>query len=410
MKLYNDRCLLTKIFCGLFLLWLAIFFNWYSQPVQIQRLKKLPLSVSTFKKLIEDDYVYVDKTESIYSLIQSGRHYFLVRPRRFGRTLFLSTLQEIFSGNKQLFQDCWICRCGQYSWPVHPVVTLNFLLIDDSTPRNFEANLLYEIYFLAEQRNIILSKNLSLENAVAEFIKKLSEQGEVVLLIDEYDKPMRKYQCDKQAMQRIEQTLKVFYKTLGLLDDYFRAIIITGVVPYSASMLFSAIPHLKNISASCETNKLCGFTRDELLTTLFPYVEQCALQTNKLATDILHELQVWYGGYRFIKTGCSLYSPIPVFYYLYEMQHGPYWLETSTPSFLVQLIKNFPNLFYHQESWEFRQLYGENCEIGGLSASMALLYAGYLTLHPQQNDEQGVALTFPNRGAQEGFDFLLANT
>jgi hypothetical protein len=154
----------------------------YGKPSQVQQLKKLPIDTSSFKTLIEYDYLYVDKTKSIHSLIQAGQNYFLVRPRRFGRTLFLSTLKEIFSGHKELFKDCWIGgNSSKYDWPVHPVISLNFLMINDQSPDELEASLIRNIQDFAEEYDIYLDKNLSLEQATTELIKKLSSQDKVVL-------------------------------------------------------------------------------------------------------------------------------------------------------------------------------------------------------------------------------------
>ncbi len=334
----------------LFFLGIGIFTLLETQIFCIQKLKKLPLDTSSFKTIVEDGYLYVDKTELIHSLIQSNPFCFLIRPRRFGRTLLLSVFQEIFSGNKKLFQNLWIGASDRYDWSVHPIIKLDFLMIDDHDPDRFEECLLYKIRSLGEESGMFFPENISIENATTELILKLSQRGKLVLLVDEYDKPLRRHQCDQQAYGKIELVLKKLYGTIGKFEDHFRAIVITGIVSYSAAMLFSVIPQLENISFSSQSVDLCGFTDEEMNTILFPYIERWAQQIQKTPADIIQKLREWYGGYRFALYAQSVYCPIPVLYSLNLMGRDSQWLETSIPNFLFQWMKTFPALFSSQKN------------------------------------------------------------
>ncbi len=394
-----------------FLFSLALFSPLFcsDQTAQATPLKKISLDISSFRMLVEDNYLYVDKTERIHALIQAGRNYLLVRPRRFGKTLFLSTLQEIFSGNRKLFNDCWIGQNNRYDWPSYTVIKIDFMTIDDYAPDKFTANLLYKIQSLAEEHGIILPDGISIEAATTQLFQQLSKHGKIVLLVDEYDKPLRRHQDDRRAFEKIRSVLKQFYAAIGRLDDYFRAIIITGVVPYAAAELFSAIPDLKNISFAPETTELFGFTDNEMATILLPYIERYAQHAGKKPFELLQKLDSRYGGYRFAPQTQPVHCPIPVLYCLSRMEMGPYLLQTSIPTFLVELMRRYPEFFQSPKTWGVPHAYGQACELGQLTPAAALWYAGLLTIGLEQPLGDTYVLTHPNKSTSDMFTLLLSN-
>jgi hypothetical protein len=179
-------------------------------------------------------------------------------------------------------------------------------------------------------------------------------------------------------------------------------------VPYAATLLFSSIPQLQNISFSSHTDAIFGFANEEIGNVLFPYVERFAQQANKSSTAIIHALNDWYGGYRFALQGKTVCCPVPLLYSLHRGEKDPYWFETITPTFLVQFMKTFPDAFHNQTIWEVPLSCSQNCDGGGLTPASALWYAGYLTISPEQGAKGSYTLIAPNQSTVKAFNELLS--
>ena len=225
--------------------------------------KKLPIDVSDFATIISENYLYVDKTYYIHQLITKGRLYFLSRPRRFGKSLMISTLKEIFSGNQSLFQNLWIGK-SNYTWPNHPVISLNFSKLDFDTPTDLRAQLKWTIGDIAFQNNINVSSAPSAGAKLELLVRKLAQHNKVVILIDEYDAPLLKYINELKIVSRIREIISSFFTVIKSLDEYCSAIFITGVSQFSKASIFSGMNNLNDISLKPEAEVLLGYTQKEI--------------------------------------------------------------------------------------------------------------------------------------------------
>jgi len=226
-------------------------------------IKKLPIDVSNFKTMIEDEYVYVDKTRHIYELITQGRFYFLSRPRRFGKLLLVSTLKEIFLGNKKLFDSLWI-GSSNYKWQKYPVIHLDFSSISHNDGENLRSNLILRLKSIADDYGVILQDAQDPESLFYDLVKKLSLTGKVVVLIDEYDYPILKHITDAPAALEMQEVLRGFYTTIKGLDEYLKFVLLTGVTKFSRTSIFSGLNNLNDISLDLEGATLLGYTEHEI--------------------------------------------------------------------------------------------------------------------------------------------------
>ncbi len=233
-------------------------------------MKKLPIDVSTLEKLLSENYLYVDKTEMLYDLITRGRYYFLSRPRRFGKSLLISTLKEIFSGNKELLKDLWISR-SDYNWEKYPVIFLDFSNLDIDSEYELKTSLSIELSEVAEEYGIILDKYPTPGSKLKKLIRTLSKEKSVVVLIDEYDFPLINNIDNKKVCTANRKILKNFFSVLKSLDSSLKAIFITGVTKFSKTSLFSGLNNLNDITMDPRASKLLGYTHHEIDYYFSPY-------------------------------------------------------------------------------------------------------------------------------------------
>ena len=237
----------------------------------LSRMKRLPIGLQDFRKIREDDYLYVDKTEQIFRLTQYGNYCFYSRPRRFGKSMTISTLHELYRGHRQLFEGLWIEN--HWDWTrKHPVVWLRFAVMGEQTI-GLAAGIVKQL------REIGTDYNLTLENddpvgTFSELIRRLHDQaGRMVLLIDEYDKPLVDYLNDPERLEDNRRLLRAFYSVVKDSDRYLEFFFLTGVSAFSKVSLFSALNNLENISLEAVGETLTGITETEIDTYLTPYLE-----------------------------------------------------------------------------------------------------------------------------------------
>ena len=205
-----------------------------------KQIKRLPLGVVDFKKIIKSNYIYVDKTPIIYQLLTGSEYYFLSRPRRFGKSLLISTLSELFSGNRKLFKNLWI-NTASYDWKKHPVIKIDFSEIDYSRGDRLEKSLLKCLYLIGKQYKIKLSKTESPKDLFSELIDTLSHKNKVVILIDEYEKPIIDNIYDIQKAEEQRTILQNFYSTIKAKDAQIRFVLLSGVSKFSKTSIFSGL-------------------------------------------------------------------------------------------------------------------------------------------------------------------------
>jgi len=301
-----------------------------------QEMRKLPVSHQTFSEIIEENYLYVDKTRDIYNLINSaGKYFFISKPRRFGKSLTVSTLKEIFSGNKELFKGLYIY--DKIEWNKFPVILVDFSHIshrDSNVLRDALSDFLDEI---AGENNIKLKKRF-LSDKFRELIKKLSEFNKVVVLIDEYDKPIIDHITDIKKASENREVLREFYSVLKGSDEYIKFVFITGVSKFARISIFSGLNNLKDITLYDEFSTIMGISQEEL-TGYFPlWIKELGKKEELSEEETLKKIKYWYDGYSWdgIK---KLYNPYSILNLFDSKKFRNYWFSTGTTTFLIELIK-----------------------------------------------------------------------
>jgi hypothetical protein len=364
-------------------------------------IKKLPIDVSNFKTMIEDDYVYVDKTRHIHQLITQGRFYFLSRPRRFGKSLLVSTLKEIFLANKKLFETSWI-GSSNYVWHKHPVIHLDFSSISHNDAENLRTNLIIRLKSIAVDYGVIVDGAHDPESIFYDLVKKLSLTGKVVVLIDEYDYPILKHITNTPLALEMQEVLRGFYTSIKGLDEYLKFVLLTGVTKFSRTSIFSGLNNLNDISLDLEGATLLGYTEHEIERYFTEHINYFAEKQKTSVNVIMKNMKIWYNGYRFSGNSVveKIYNPFSVLYYLHKQQRKNYWFASGTPTFLVSLLKKN---YYHKAIESFdRVTMTEDSLIsfdisGDIPLNTLLFQTGYLTIKSYDARHAMYTLACPNQ-------------
>jgi hypothetical protein len=339
-------------------------------------MQNLPIGIQSFRQLRENNFIYVDKTEHIFELVNSSPVYFLSRPRRFGKSLLISTLKELFLGNKALFKDLWIEN--KIEWIEYPVIHFDFAkgdFKDVGLRKSIEKRILEQ----AELYDIVI-KNESISNQLEELIKKINKKynQQVVLLIDEYDKPIIDFLGKDEINSAIQnrEIMKEFYSPIKSLDNELRFFFMTGVTRFSKVSIFSDLNHLKDLTLHRLGETLLGYTQTELYHYFDLYIKQIASLHKISAQELKEEIKEWYNGYNF--GGERLYNPFSILNFMDDKKFTNYWFETGTPTFLIKLVVE--GGYYDMKSVRTNLAALGNFDITNLSPVPILFQTGYLTL------------------------------
>ncbi len=362
-------------------------------------MRKYPIGLQDFRKIREGGYLYVDKTRLIHTLIESGSYYFLSRPRRFGKSLLLSTIKEIFSGDKELFKGLWIA--DNWNWEQkHPVIHLGLSRIDYQQFGLYEA-LSREMDKLAKEKGLQLESE-GLKGKFEELIVKASRSGKVVILIDEYDKPIIDYLDDIPKVEENRAVFKSFYSVLKDSDEYIRLLLITGVSRFTKVSIFSDLNNLRDITLSPQYATLAGITQAELEVNFIPEIQEL----QQMNPTILEDIKTWYNGYSWNAVD-TVYNPFSLLNFMTDRQFRNYWFVTGTPIFLIEQIKK-------KGEFKFEGIrLGENAlgnlNIENISPAPLLFQTGYLTIKEYDPGTRTYQLDYPNSEVKESFlDALLS--
>ncbi|SDG18375.1 ATP-binding protein [Chitinophaga filiformis] len=362
-------------------------------------MRKYPIGLQDFVKIRKEGFLYIDKTQSIHKLIDSGNYYFLSRPRRFGKSLLLSTIKEIFSGNKDLFEGLWIH--DKWNWEQkHPVIHLRFSQIDYKELGLTEA-ISRELDFLAKEFNLTLTQD-SLALKFRELIREVAKIGRVVILIDEYDKPITDYLENLKKVEENRSVFKSFYSVLKDADEYIRLLLLSGVSRFSKVSIFSDLNNLYDITLNPHYATLVGITQQELESGFKE--EIIALQESQ--ADILQKLKEWYNGYSW-DGNSRVYNPFSILNFMGSGRIQNFWFQTGTPTWLVNLMK-------HNREFELENIrIGENAlssfNVEHLTSVPVLFQTGYLTIRNYDEEARLYELGYPNREVEESLtDALLS--
>ncbi len=360
--------------------------------------------------MITGNYLYIDKTRSIYQLFSKGaRYFFLSRPRRFGKSLLISVLKELFTGNRELFKDLWI-DSSDYVWTEHPVIHLDFSTIAHATPEQLSINLSWKLHTIAAAYGINVEAAPSAEAKFEMLITELAKKhgpNSVVILIDEYDKPLIDHLNDLEVAHKQREVLRNFYDVLKGMDAHLKAIFITGVSKFSKTSIFSGINNLNDISLDAEATDLLGYTQQEITSYFSHYIQEIA-QENKLNdSDIIEAMRTWYNGYRFSDAEIKVYNPFSILYYLKKKKFINFWFESGTPFFLVKLLKKE---FLFLDSLSQDELSRESLgtfDIENIPLVTLLFQTGYLTIIDYNKVTDKFTLGYPNIEVEESFNKYL---
>ncbi len=357
--------------------------------------------------MIRDDYLYVDKTRTIYELIEAKRFYFLSRPRRFGKSLLVSTLKSLFLGQRELFKGLWIEASSNYSWQEHPVISLDFSDLDSESPTALKQTLSYTLQTTAELQGIDVSTAPSPGLKLKKLVTELAKSNRVVILIDEYDYPILSALATPTIAEENRNVLKNFFSVLKGLDGYLRAIFVTGVTKFSKSSLFSGLNNLNDLTMDKAAATLLGYTEEEIVDFFSPYIEIIAQERNQTFENILQEMKYWYNGYRFSAKEIKVYNPYSVLNYLFEKEQHNYWLETGTPTFLIPLLRKQYRSLDNLKTVELSSEALGTVEVADIPAITLLYQTGYLTISGYDELAKLYTLDFPNAEVKDTFNKYL---
>ncbi|MGB0983398.1 MAG: AAA family ATPase [Saprospiraceae bacterium] len=363
-------------------------------------MKRIPLGKQHFSQFKSQNLIYVDKTREIYELVNEPNYYFYSHPRRFGKSLTVDILKNIYLGNKELFDECWIY--DKITWKVHPVVHLDFANLDFSTKslskaisdKLNEVSLEYEIELFNE----------SPKDKFRELITKLSSLGRVVVLIDEYDKPLTDYITDVDKAEINREILREFFGVLKPLGDKIELVFITGIARFSKVSLFSVLNNLVDITFSAPT--LVGITQQELEYYFMPYIKILAEKFDVSIEKILKRFKQMYNGYSWNGQD-FVYNPFSVLTALQDKNFGSYWFATGTPKFLIKILKERKVSGQEIEAHFVNDMFFNVFDIEeNLDVPPLLFQTGYLTIKKTTYDNQfrkKYLLGYPNQEVKEAF-------
>ena len=364
---------------------------------------KYPIGIQNFGEIRRDGYAYVDKTALMYKLISEGKYYFLSRPRRFGKSLFLSTLEAYFDGEKELFEGLAVSQVER-EWVKHPILhlDLNAAKYDDMEALNVLLNVaLTEWESRYGKSDVETTFSTRFMGVICRAFEKTGFR--VVILVDEYDKPMLQAIGNDALQTEYRNTLKAFYGALKSCDRYIRFAFLTGVTKFGKVSVFSDMNNLFDISFDQRYTTICGISEEEIHANFDEGVELLASANGMTKEECYARLKRDFDGYHFCMDSPGMYNPFSVLNTLASQQFRDYWFETGTPSFLVYQLKKTG---YPLEAMTTEELSTDTLNSIDIMDEnpLPLLYqSGYLTLKSYDREFDSYQLGFPNREVEQGF-------
>ncbi len=371
-------------------------------------MKYLPIGYADLPRIIKENRLYVDKTKYIYRLITEGSVYFLSRPRRFGKSLLISTLNEIFKGNKELFKGLYIYDTD-YDWESYPIVRIDFSKKNVEKDKDLKDYIKRQLDEIGKTYDVML-KELPYEEKFSLLINSLYKkyQKPVVILIDEYDKPILDNIENIELAKKIRDILKGFYGIIKSEGAYIKFVFLTGVSKFSKTGVFSGLNNLNDITMNNKYSAILGITQDELLAYFDEYIEKLSYATEMTdKEELLKEIEKWYNGYCFSKKCVSVYNPFSLLLLFDNNEFDNFWFETGTPTFLVKLIKDETfDVSMFEDLWVGDAAFS-SYEIESLDIIPLLVQTGYLTIKDYNPKRRLYKLYYPNYEVEESFTEVL---
>ena len=367
-------------------------------------IRELPIGIQDFEKMRTEDFLYVDKTHYIHALTSKSRPYFLGRPRRFGKSLFLSTLKAYFLGKKELFEGLAIAGLEK-EWIEYPVFYLDLneesYIDENSFYKALDTNLKrLEAQWGKDETDTTPASRLS------GLIRRANEKSglKVVVLVDEYDKPLLGTMDNMDVNDEIRNVLKGFYGVLKSADAYLRFVLLTGVTKFSKVSVFSDLNQLQDISMDNRFSGICGITETELVENFRPEIAALAEKQELTHDETLAELKKQYDGYHFSKESEDIYNPFSLLNTFAKLDFGSYWFETGTPTFLVKMLKDIDfDLKSLENDVRMPEDIMTDYKVGDENPVPVLYQSGYLTIKNYDRKFKEYTLGFPNNEVKYGF-------
>jgi PAS domain-containing protein len=371
-------------------------------------LEKLPIGIQAFETMRGRGYLYVDKTRWVHRMVTQGMFYFLARPRRFGKSLLVSTLKCLFEGRRELFEGLWIAEHGQWDWQTHPVIALSFTELSTRTPERLEESLDQKLGQIALGFGVVL-QNTVLEGRFEELICALHAKTgmPVAVLIDEYDKPLLDHLGKGEAGLAVaranRELLRGFFGVLKgtTVSPLLRFVFLTGVSRFSRVSIFSELNNLDDLSMNDAYADMLGYTQAELETRFVPHIAAFARHLSWTPDAVAAKLAQHYNGYRFTERDVRVYNPFSILNALSQHKFDNYWFTSGTPTFLVNLLREKQYDLARVEGLEVDPSVFSTFDIDRLRLEALLFQTGYLTI---SDVSQGVyRFDYPNQEVRTSF-------
>ncbi len=362
-----------------------------------------PLSSQPFEEIREDGYVYVDKTDLVYEMTHGGSKYlFLSRPRRFGKSLLVSTLKSYFEGRKELFEGLAMEKL-ENEWTEYPVLYFDMSTAKGLNKKDLEGELSLK---LKDYEDIYGSRdgeerpNQRLQGIVKRAYEQTGQK--VVILIDEYDSPLLDVVHEEENLPILRNVMRNFYSPLKNLAPYLRFVFLTGITKFSQLSIFSELNNIVNISMDEEYASICGITEEEMLTQLRPGIERLAQKQGLSYEEMVDQLKLIYDGYHFTWPSPDIYNPYSLLRALAEMKTNNYWFDTGTPTYLIEMLRKF-DVLPQNIGGEYADVSEFDAPTEMMRSATPLLYqSGYLTIKDYDATTESYLLNIPNKEVRIG--------
>ncbi|GHT50800.1 ATPase AAA [Bacteroidia bacterium] len=348
-------------------------------------LQELPIGIQSFADLRSKGYLYVDKTQVIHRLITSGKPFFLSRPRRFGKSLLVSTMEAIFKGQKDLFKGLWIA--DNWDWTKsYPVIRVDFGGTANRSPEALTNSLMGKVNANAKENNINL-ETIELPDRFEELITKLHQftEQKVVVLIDEYDKPIIDNLSNLDIADANRLVLHDFYQVMKAADEHLHFIFLTGVSKFSKVSIFSGLNNLTDITLEAQFATICGYTQTELELYFDPYIEQLAQKEKLSKQEAIEKIKYWYDGYSWDGVN-FVYNSFSTLMFFRQQEFKDHWFSTGSPTFIVNILKKHNDVKSLLEPFQMQDTDFDSFDIQAIDPRILMFQTGYLTIIKKEQD------------------------
>ena len=370
--------------------------------METKQLKRLPVGIQTFDKLIQGGYLYIDKTAYIHKMVSESNYIFLSRPRRFGKSLLVSTLQSYFEGKKELFKGLAIEQLEK-EWAQHPVLRFSLASGKHMEKEQLERYLL-DILSDNEERFGLHSDKVDTNIRLKDLIKNVYDKTgkQVVVLIDEYDAPLLDVVHENEQLPILRQVMRNFYSPLKDCDPYLRFVFLTGISKFSQLSIFSELNNLKNISMLPEFAAICGITVEEMQTQMADYIDVFAKTEETGHEEMVEKLKKQYDGYHFTWPSPDIFNPFSLLNAMQDRRLDSYWFASGTPTYLIEMLRKFDVLPSEIKNIE-AEAFDFDAPTENMQSITPLLYqSGYITIKDYNKNFNYYTLSIPNKEVRIG--------